>query len=213
MDPAWVYRMLPFGAALMAIGFASAWTWGKPSWPFVLALTWGGALLVMNTVVLPDLPALQVSRVIGATMKEIKRNDPSVQLAGRGYEEPTLVFYAGSNVEMFDSLDALLARAPFTLLSEPAPQSQGSTAPSTRPAPARILVAVNDAAREEFDRRGLRYYYAVLTIPGVTTGNFKPVRAALISNLPLAPTTAPATGPSETLPAVEGVKLDDLRGK
>jgi 4-amino-4-deoxy-L-arabinose transferase-like glycosyltransferase len=217
LDPVWVYRILPFGAALMAIGFASAWTWGKPSWPFVLALTWVGALLVMNTLVLPELPALQVSRLLGTRMQELKRADPTVQLAGRGYEEPALVFYAGSNVEMLPSVEDLLARAPFAKVTDPVPATASApSASSPASPPARILAAINDATREELDRRGIRYYFAVPPVNGVNTGNFKPLQVALITNLPPAPTNVSGALPATTLPGLDHtnpLNLEDLRGQ
>ncbi len=167
LDDEWLYRCLPFAAALMATGFASAMTWKNQTWPFVLVMAWGGTLLIANLAILPDLPVLQVSRLIGHKMATLKQEDPTIHLAARGYQEGTLVFYAGSNIEMFDTTDALLNRmrevinADFDFVSR---------------SPSRFVIAVDDATLKELDQRHMKYYtyYTLPASPASTPATSNP---------------------------------------
>jgi hypothetical protein len=162
-------------------------TWGRPSWPYVLVLSWGGALLISSLMILPDFPPLQVSRVAGHKMAELKKEDPSIHLGARGYEEGTLVFYAGSDVEMFPSVKALLEMVKFQAAGQ-APE-------------ARYVVAVDDDTLKELDRRGVKYdaFNLLPRITGLDTGSGKPVGVTLITNVP--PGNAAAAAASASAPA------------
>ena len=189
-----LWQCFPFAVTLMAAGFVSAVTWGRPSWPYVVVLCWGGSLLVANTLILPGMAELQVSRLAGGRMRQLKHDNPELHLAARGYEEPTLVFYAGSNVEMYSDVDSLLKAVPF---------APGGGDPAQKP----YVVAVDDATKGALERRGLRFYAVrridfpenlqleAYRITGLNTANFKPVAVTLISNVP-PPASAPASGPA-----------------
>jgi hypothetical protein len=97
-------------------------------------------------------------------------------------------------VQMLPSVEEVLAKASFGKVGEPDPAAEHGAG--------RILVAVDEATRAELDKRGIKYFYTVLPMEGVNTGNFKPLNVALISNAPSANPSPPATGPTaaELLP-------------
>jgi 4-amino-4-deoxy-L-arabinose transferase-like glycosyltransferase len=176
LDPDFFWRCVPFAAALLATGFASTMTWGRPSWPFVVVLAWGGALLISSTVIVPNLPMLQVSRVVGGKMASLQKQDPALHLAARGYEEPTLVFYAGGNIEMFGSIDQMLSRVPFARRGEPQP----AIGPAQH-----YLIAADDRTLAELDKRQI-LFYSYVSLPrvaGINVATFKPVGVTLITNV------------------------------
>ena len=181
LEPESMWRCVPFAAALLATGFTSAMTWGKPSWPYVLVLSWAGALLISSLLILPDFPPLQVSRVVGHKMAELKKEDPSIHLAARGYEEGSLVFYAGSNVEMFTSAKALLDKVKF----EPEEAARRE----------RYVIAADDDTLKDLDSRGVKYgeVNSLPRIAGLDTGSGKPVGVTLITNIPRAEAEGRAT--------------------
>ena len=193
-DDAMLWRCFPFAIALMATGIVSAVTWGKPSWPYVVALGWGGTLLVASSLVLGDLPDLQVSRIAGRIMADAKARNPSVQLAVCGYEEATLVFYSGANVTRFGSAHDITEAVPF--------------GPTLNPADHPYVIVVDDKTRAQLDESHVQYTtlsrldtslsrletpenLATYQITGFNAATFRPVHVSVISNVvPLA--SAPA---------------------
>ena len=107
-DPQLVWSSVPLAVALMATGVVNVVTWGKHSWPYVLALCWGGSMLLANTIMLPEMPELQVSRIAGREMKALVEKDGKLELGVCDYEDATLVFYSGRNVRRFGSVDELV---------------------------------------------------------------------------------------------------------
>jgi 4-amino-4-deoxy-L-arabinose transferase-like glycosyltransferase len=200
-DAGMLWRCLPFALALMATGAASALTWGKVSWPYVLALCWGGSIMVGNVTILQDLPELQVSRIAGTEMKNLCQKDPSLRLGVCGYEEATLIFYSGHDLARFKNAADLIAHVPF------ARRGWESLWPARDPARESYVVAVEEKVRKELDRRHI-LYTELPRIPGFNVGTFKPVTITLISNQPPPPSalpTRPASEPASpaTLPQPE----------
>ena len=165
-----------------------------------------GSLMVGNTLLLGDMPELQVSRIAAAIMSEAKHKDPKIELGVCGYEDATLVFYSDEHITRFDSVSELSAKVPFQTEGEAIDTHAGS-----------YVIAVSDTVRDELDKRKIRYAtlprlpamgderanQPAFRISGFNTGNFKPVTITVITNLPqpaktsTAPSTtsAPATGP------------------
>jgi 4-amino-4-deoxy-L-arabinose transferase-like glycosyltransferase len=199
-DLKWI--CLPFALALMGTGLASAMTWGRPGWPYVLALCWGGSLMVADLMILAEMPELQVSRIAGREMKALQEKDAGVHLGVAGYEEATLVFYAGENVTRFNDAADLIKRVPF-MRSGWARVWSGYGAEG-----ARYVVAVEERVRQELDQQHIRYTelprsdtpknLEAFRIAGFNTGNFKPVTVTLITNVvkeaPVPTESAPASG-------------------
>jgi 4-amino-4-deoxy-L-arabinose transferase-like glycosyltransferase len=142
-DQEMVLKCLPLAVGLVATGFVSAWTWGKPSWPYVVVLCWGGSLLMASTVLLPQVPELEASRIAGRQLRGEKKENPQLQLAVCGWEEATLVFYAGAPVQRFGSAEQLLKAVPF------APQRD----PETQP----YALVVDEKTLQELQRRSLQF--------------------------------------------------------
>jgi 4-amino-4-deoxy-L-arabinose transferase-like glycosyltransferase len=158
------WRCIPLAGAFAAAGVAATVAWGRPSWPFVTALGWAAALLVIDTIVLPEIGSIQISRVIGHEMAEMKRADPELVLAAEGYEEPTLVFYAGQKVEMGPRAVQLI--------------DSGGEAGGQR------YVAAVDGKTADLLREKKVEFYAVMERRGFNLANQKPVRVMLITNVP-----------------------------
>jgi hypothetical protein len=119
---------------------------------------------------------LQVSRVVGGKMASLQKQDPALHLAARGYEEPTLVFYAGGNIEMFGSIDQMLSRVPFARRGEPQP----AIGPAQH-----YLIAADDRTLAELDKRQI-LFYSYVSLPrvaGINVATFKPVGVTLITNV------------------------------
>jgi 4-amino-4-deoxy-L-arabinose transferase-like glycosyltransferase len=186
-----IWRCLPFGLALLATGVVSATTWGKTSWPYVVALCWGGSLMMANVMILPEMPELQVSRIAGHEMKALVKADPALHLGVCDYEEATLIFYSGQNMRRYRSVDDMLRNVPFAREGWPA------LWPTYASASESYVIAVSERVRQELDRRKVRYTELprtdtpvnlanppAFTISGFNTGNFKPVSITLISNRP-----------------------------
>jgi 4-amino-4-deoxy-L-arabinose transferase-like glycosyltransferase len=185
----WFWRCVPFAAALFAVGLCSAMTWGRQAWPYVVVLTWAGALLLLNTMILPELPLLQVSRLAGQKMAVLRKEDPSLHLAAQGYTEPTLVFYAGNNIRILASINELLATVPF--------------APHADPRTEHYVVAVDDQTIAALDKQGARYYTFMSRprIVGLDLGSYKPVGVTLITNVEHG--AASSTAPAATAESIE----------
>jgi 4-amino-4-deoxy-L-arabinose transferase-like glycosyltransferase len=198
------WKCVPFGLTLVATGFASAWTWGKPSWPYVVVLCWGGALLMADTILLPGIPELEASRIAGQMMRKAKWENPQLRLGVCGWEEAALVFYSGNDVRRFGSVEDLVKDVPL--------------APGGDPASQPFVIVVNEKAREELQRRGFAFApvarsdtpvdLQAFRIPAFNVANMNllhPQVATLrvIQNLPppttgTAPGTTPGTSPVGT---------------
>ena len=204
-DSSLLWKCLPFGVALVATGFVSAWTWGKPSWPYVVVLCWGGSLLMANTLLLPQIPELEASRIAGQIMAEAREGNPRLQFGVCGWEDATLVFYSGRNVERFGSVDALLKKVPF--------------APAEDPGKNPFVLVVDEKTRLELKRRGVQFTeeprndtpvnlqafrIAAFNVANMDVLHPKLATLTVIENLPVRATasaTAAATqGAAETLP-------------
>ncbi len=175
------WRCFPFGVALMATGFVSAVTWEKHSWPFVLVLGWAGSLLVLDTLVLPNLPQLQVSRIAGETMAEFRKAHPEYSQGVCNYEDATVVFYSGANVATF-AKETLTQEVPF--------------GPKRDPGGHPYMIAVDSETLKMLKAGGFAYTplarrdvsanfgeTEAYSIPGIRAGNpFKPVTITVITN-------------------------------
>jgi 4-amino-4-deoxy-L-arabinose transferase-like glycosyltransferase len=187
-----LWRCFPLAMTLMATGFVSAITWGRPSWPYVIVLSWGGTLMVASTIFLADLPELQVSRVASAILVEAKKENPQTEFGVCRYEDATLVFYSRGHIERYSSAEDILKRVPF-----------GAEAAS-RP----MAIVVDEETRLRLDDLKVPYTrlprldapenLAAFEIKGVNPGNLnlrKPViNVSVISNLPPKP---PDTAPDQ----------------
>jgi len=201
LDHELFWRCFPFGVALMATGFVSAFTWNRISWPLVLAPCWAGSLLVAGTLLLPSLPQLQVSPIAGQIMKYQREEHPQYKQGQCNYEDATLVFYSGANVKSFEP-QTLIKQVPFAPAADP----------STEP----YLLAVDSKTLELLDQKGLHYTkltrrdlpsdlrnIEAFAIPGLRGGSFKPVTVTVITNYffpPDSPRTLPATLPTAPAP-------------
>jgi hypothetical protein len=128
-------------------------------------------------------------------MAQLQRKEPGLKFGARGYEEPTLVFYAGGNVEMFGTVDKMLAAVPFGKEGE-----SGFTAPADE----HYVIAADDRTIEELDKRHVAYY-SYMSLPrvaGVNIATLRPVGVTLITNV--GPGTEVGTAASE--PATKGVE-------
>ena len=96
-DDGLFWRCVPLAGALCALGVASAISWQRPSWPFVVVLGFGAVLLIADTTVLPEMPSIRLSKNIAGRIAEIRSSEPDYRIGFVGYEEPTLVFYAGGS--------------------------------------------------------------------------------------------------------------------
>jgi 4-amino-4-deoxy-L-arabinose transferase-like glycosyltransferase len=197
LEPEMFWRCVPLAGAFVAAGVAGAMAWGRPSWPFINVIGWAAALLALNTMVMPDLAVYHQGKIAGETLAELKREHPEFHIAAQGFEQPTLVFYAGQKVEM-----GIWGQIPFAPVHAVIPADQ------------RYYIAVDQATLDDLKKNGLTAA-VVRTIPGLDIEGFQRVRpnVYIISNVPRvlsrpATGTAPATtsGPAtqaETWPSVE----------
>jgi len=201
-DQNFLWMCLPFALGLVATGFVSALTWGKPSWPYVVVLCWGGSLLMANTLWLPQVPELEATRIAGRQMATEKKKDPRLQLGVCGWEEATLVFYAGENVRRFGGVEEMLKEVPF--------------APTGDPEKSPFLILVDEKTRQALLQRGLQFDSVIVPrsdmpedikasqIRGFNVANMdllhpKVTLLTVIKNLP-----PPATGPATTAASAPG---------
>jgi 4-amino-4-deoxy-L-arabinose transferase-like glycosyltransferase len=195
LEPELFSRCLLIAGALAAAGVAGAIAWGRPTWPMVTVMGWGVVLFLANTLLLPEVPALQLGKLAGQQMAQMKKDDPDLRLAAQGFEQPTLVFYAGQKVEMpYIDKDgkhvSLLDEIPFL------PKREAK-------AGERFLLAVDDERLEYLRHRGDRYWLVgKATGVGFAKGKRVENSVFLIMNAPdVKGTTAPATaasGPATT---------------
>jgi 4-amino-4-deoxy-L-arabinose transferase-like glycosyltransferase len=144
------WRCVPLAGALIATGVAGAIAWNRPTWPFVMVLGWGATLLYANTVLVPEMPSLQLGKSAGQQMAAMKKAEPGLRLAAQGFEQPTLVFYAGQQIEMpylneKGEAVSLLDQIPF--LPRAVPDARHD-----------FLIAVDDKRLEYLRQRGDKYW-------------------------------------------------------
>ncbi|HVS73208.1 MAG TPA: glycosyltransferase family 39 protein [Phycisphaerae bacterium] len=157
---------------LAGAGAASAWSWNTPRWPFVVALAWAAALLVADTQLLPNISQLKTSKFAGARIQELLASEPDYRIAALGYKEPSLVFYCGREVAIFDNdMGRLLETAPFA-------RKDRSVLPTSK-----WVVAVDGPMLKEFDREGL-LYFPLQSYAGFNPADFKPVTVTVLTNVP-----------------------------
>jgi 4-amino-4-deoxy-L-arabinose transferase-like glycosyltransferase len=193
-DPNFMWRCFPLAIALMGTGFVSAVTWGRPSWPYVVTLSWGGSLLMASTLLLADLPELQVSRVASQMMRDARSKDSRTQLGVCGYEDATIVFYSkippDQHLERFSSADDLAKRVPFDADAARTPW----------------VIVVDEKARKRLDELKVRYArlprldapenLAAFDINGIVAGNIRKLaNISVITNVVPEPATTAATTP------------------
>ncbi len=92
---------IPAAVALAATGVVGALAWNRPAWPLLTILGFGLSLLLLNTVALPRVKGLDLSRRAGHEMAIFASQ--GYHLGAVGYIEPSLVFYAGGHVALFSS--------------------------------------------------------------------------------------------------------------
>lgn len=92
---------VPAAIAMVATGVAGAVVWNRPPWPFMTLLGFGLTLILLNTIALPQVKALELSRRAGAQMALMASR--GYQLGAVGYVEPSLVFYSRAHVRLFSS--------------------------------------------------------------------------------------------------------------
>lgn len=94
---------LPLAEALAAVGIAGTFAWGRPTWPYITVLGYGAVLLLLNTMVLPSIDELQISKRLMTEAVSWQRHGYAI--GAIGYNEPTLVFYSrGPVLPMFGSV-------------------------------------------------------------------------------------------------------------
>jgi hypothetical protein len=109
--------MVPTAAALVAVGVAGAMSWNKPAWPFVTVFTFAIALLILNSVSMPALRQLTISRRAGLEIRLMAGR--GYHLAAAGHIEPTPVFYSAGQIHLFGGGGPLVAKVPFALPGHP----------------------------------------------------------------------------------------------
>lgn len=92
---------VPAAIALAATGIAGAIVWNRPPWPLITLLGFGISLILLNTIALPQVKGLELSRRAGAQMALLASQ--GYRLGAVGYVEPSLVFYSRSHVDLFSS--------------------------------------------------------------------------------------------------------------
>jgi hypothetical protein len=180
-------------------------SWRTIWWPPMLILGWGTAMYMAGAFVLPNLPDLQVSRLAGLAMAQRVKEDPSVHLGVCDFEDATLVFYSGRNVERFDGTRQLLERVPFAPLADP------------RASP--YVLVVSDEVLKNLKSRNPPPVFAplpridlpdnnqlmdVYRISGFNSANFKQASVTVITNVVTgSPATTAATAATQAAPATQ----------
>jgi 4-amino-4-deoxy-L-arabinose transferase-like glycosyltransferase len=163
---------LLLAAALVVTGLAGAYAWDTPWWPFITAIAWAVVLLVADTLILPELNPVKVSKFAGTRIVELLQEEPDYHVGALNYEEGTLIFYAGRDVTLFEhDADRMLRTVPFATRLNP-------TLPTEK-----WVIAVDAPTLAELPSRGL-IFFPLRTYIGFNVGNFKPVTVTLITNVP-----------------------------
>ena len=170
--------MVPTAAALIAVGVAGAMSWNRPAWPFVTVFTFAVALLLADSISLPAIRQIAISRRAGMDMQLLAQR--GYHLAAAGYIEPTLVFYSGGNVKLFGGGPPLLAGVPFGTFGHP-----------LQPGAKKYAVVVNRRVLALL-KKDHTIYYRRNWFEGIQTARGRFVRITLITNVPRHVATIPA---------------------
>ncbi len=194
VEPDLFWGCVLLAAAFVAAGVAGTIAWNRPSWPFVTVLGWGGALLFANTLVVPQMKMLAVSKRVATQMVEIRNGEPDFQFAAvgpttpaqthgvlkkraPGYQEPSLVFYAGGGVRMAFptpanvSVEDMLKVIPFAPAAVPTDKSK-------------YLIVVDEATLQYLHEREPKVnFFELRRFEGFNVATSKPVKVTLISNV------------------------------
>lgn len=163
---------LLLAAALVVTGLAGTYAWDTPWWPFITALAWAVVLLVIDTLILPEINPIKVSKFAGTRIVELLHDEPDYHVGALNYEEGTLVFYAGRDITLFEhDADRMLRIVPFATKNNP-------TLPTEK-----WVIAVDAPTLNELSAREL-IFFPLRTYSGFNVGNFKPVSVTLITNVP-----------------------------
>ncbi|HUO10298.1 MAG TPA: glycosyltransferase family 39 protein [Phycisphaerae bacterium] len=202
-EPEFLSFAILFAGALLAVGVVSTIEWGRPIWPFATGLTWAVALLIASTMILPNMKAITLGKLTGAAMAQIREEYPDIHFAALGYEEGSLVFYAGDHVDMFSRPD---------LSHEQAINDMLDTIPFApmRPPTEKYLLVLDNPTLSELKREHPHLvFYELRHYSGFNPGNGRPVAVTLITNtlLPkenVVPASMPATtiAPATTFPGM-----------
>jgi len=95
--PPYFWRAVPLATAWLAVGVGGALAWNRPAWPFVTVLAFASALMLGHTVLIPEIQELRVSRLAAAVLADYARHGYAIGACG--YEEPSLVFYVGAELD------------------------------------------------------------------------------------------------------------------
>lgn len=186
------------GGALAATGVASTIAWNRPAWPFVMVLSWAAALLIANTLILPEIRVLNVSKTLAATVLRIQQQDPSFRVAAAGYNEDTLVFYTRQQVTMLGEKPPAESELPQWARYVAAAahlQKPGGPEPA-----AKWLLITQDYLLPELQRQGYEFW-EVAAASGFNIAKGKPVAVTVITNVRPPGWNPPSTRPATTHPA------------
>jgi 4-amino-4-deoxy-L-arabinose transferase-like glycosyltransferase len=171
---------VPAAIALAATGVAGAMAWNRPPWPMITLLGFGLSLILLNTIALPQVKGLELSRRAGARMALLASQ--GYHLGAVGYIEPSLVFYSRSYVRLFSS--------PAQMARDSHLHKMGSAAKWAMHTTSRWCIAV--------DQRSLNYlrahHYMFRRLDwfhGVKVAKGKFTQVTLITNVPAAPPVTP----------------------
>jgi len=185
------WRAVPAAGALAGAGVASTIAWLRRGFPYVTVLGFAGVCLMLHVLVLPAVQPLQTSKQLAAAMNDYRREEPDLKFGALGYQESTLVFYAGRQVRFFKDVDEMVREVGFG---------------ADVRAESKYLITIDAKVKAELQKRGVPFVQ-IREIKTVELPAGKPVTATLISNITpklysLGPATqpatatAPATGPS-----------------
>jgi 4-amino-4-deoxy-L-arabinose transferase-like glycosyltransferase len=197
---------MPLAGALLALGVAGTIAWNRPAWPFVTVLGFGAALLWANTVLVPEIPQLSISKTLMAEAGYWRAR--GFVVGAVGYQEPTLIFYSRQQVlPLYGSAlepEVMALFGPGAKHLVPVQERTESYASAnqkhlTDATQATVLV-VDQPVLEQLDAAGVRYY-VITRVTGLETGPINawklwwanwtggeaktvaPLRAALIANV------------------------------
>jgi hypothetical protein len=158
----------------------------------VTVMGWGVVLLLVNTLLLPDMPSLQLGKLAGQQMAQMKKEDPGLRLAAQGFEEPTLVFYAGQQAEVHIEMPYIDKDGRAVSLLDEVPFLPKRVATAGE----RFLIAVDDERLAYLKLQKDEYWLAgKATGRGIEKGKAVEKSVYLIMN---APEVRAASGPATT---------------
>ena len=188
------FLIVPTAAAGAGVGLAGALCWSRRAWPYVTIGTFALTLLLANTVTLPNIQALQLSRRAAARMRQFAAR--GFHMAAAGYIEPSLVFYCGRKIQLFSHPQQLLQAVSFAsggtgparvvARKDPPTQRKGPSVEPRRPAGSRgdgkFCVLVNRRVLHYLRKHRIRYFPRA-SFTGLQLAHLRPVRLTLITNV------------------------------